>query len=507
MEMCTYDLDHNISEYVSCMVLGSCKSLVKLYKYVCRLYSVSRDFRIIINNILLKDDYILKNLLLYIIKYDIKINIDSDYFRNIFGEWNMEKMERDNIYFAISSMKRDKQRILLNFNEDYINTPCSYLFGTYGSCIGDIYDAMGNIKDVNIAMSIIKNRKYKTYMDSFSNGVFSDELLNFSVDENFELFCYAIDKHITTLNDYIRLKYENIGLSDNQLKHLILRYPNLYNSIHTKLYIPRLNLDIKLKDFIINSKLIYNDFIMKKSKFSSVEIQRGVMLDNLIKINDDYNFNGDNNVIYNKNYVYFMLCYICDNCNLIDKIVNRLKDNMLFMSCYNDLKRYITSNRNISDPQEHYILFGNEKMLDVKNYGDFYSKKNKNDISYRNLRFKLNLKENIVVTEREDDIHNFMNLLKEHVFARNIGNIGNFWCLQNLVSVGIGITGYTSVDTKNILISNNNIKNILEKLEFGYECPSVFRINFDLFTDIKKMFSYNLAELEFKESKVINKLN
>ncbi len=501
MELCKYDLDHNVSEYLGYIVLCSNKSLVNLYKYVCRLYSVSRDFRIIVNNILLKDDYILKNLLLYIVKYDIKINIYSNYFTNIFEEWNMEKMERDNIYLTITSMKNDKYNIFRSSNKEYINTLYNYKVCTYGNYFIDKYDKLGKIKDVNIAMSYIKDTTHKIYLKDCSS-----ELWDFSIDENFELFCYAIDKHITTLNDYIKLNYENIRLSNNQLKHLILRYPNLYNSLHTKLYIPRLDLNIKLSDFIINSKLIYNDFIIKKSKFSSDRIKRGLMLDNLIKINDDYNFNNnnDNNVIYNKNYIYFMLCYMCDNCNLIDEIVDRLKDNMLFISCYNDLKKYITSNKNIPNPQDHYMLFCSKRKIIDNNYREV-DRIRKIDIFYRNINFKYNLKENIIVMEEKNDINNFMNLLNEQVFLRNSGD---FWCLNDLLFADITPRrGYIAEIPKTKLLSDENIKNILIKLGWVYKRGSVFNITYELFFRIKNMFSHNLAELEYKENIVKQKLD
>jgi hypothetical protein len=459
MESATEQNKQNILEIddnnLECISFIMCEGLLKdIYNNIYKLYNINKLFRSCITNILITDYKLLINILIYIKKNNININLYSLYFTNLFYEWNMEKIERVDIFSYLVN----------NTSEKIFNNTVNYYFHNYiENGVNNAIDTTGKINNLTIAKHNIETTKRIIYFE------LSTQLHNLDNLKNFELFNFAVNRNITVFKThYKKYKY---NFTKKQIIYLFMNTPLLYKYFNKtdKLY-------IEFEYIILHSKYAYN-FIIKKNLTKTLS-NTPEFVQTIINLNDKYDLN--NNLEANKNYVYFILSYICIYNNYKERIIEKLNNNNLLQKCYNLIKEYISSG---------YVIYDVNKVnLKLCRYR---TNKSIPKLS-QNHYYKFNMYEKI-------QFNNLIEINLKNYNKNTIDKITTTWNLQEFINI---CNFYKIRDFIRIDLLPESILNILQINHPSCKCIETIILD-DLF---KNMYLPNLNKLEYNEQVIYNLL-
>lgn len=433
-----------------------------LYYYVYKMFNVNREFREYTNTLLIKDDILLKLLLLYITKYNVKINIDSCYFNNLFTEWNMEEVSRTNIILFIQELKLNRKKIMNESIGIYLNKMLSINY----------LDENNKIVDMNAARDIIINTKTITYLTKLS-----PLLYNINKKENLELLILATNKHKSVFIKFLKM-FPKIILTNNQIIELVKNNPDTYLTMckHYAKHTSQIIYD-NIEEVILSNKYIYDKIIYyenKENKENNSPYNNTNFIDNLIQMNDKYKLNLCMNS--NKNYVYNVLCYICNDCKNKDilKIYNGLKNNKLFIECYKLFNKHIKKGYKIFENNETYKN-NIHVNVDYEKYKDVFD----------NILLKMINTINVSrIDNKEEKINKITNVYNK---MYNSGVI-ILEILQQMLVCTLSVNIYYDLRVKSRVYYYHKIN------DMDYNCKKMFGLDNTIYQDTDHIKTYELTE-------------
>ena len=367
------NIDMNILQDISLITFN--RFIKDIYRDIIKLYNVNTYFKEIINNILIENDSLLLDIILYINSINKDVNFYSVNFKDLLNKWNNYKeyrVQHQNIYIYLNTIKTTENRMKINSNKLNMNN-FDNLGITLANCkeikrIPQKYkDKNGLINDINVAYNHIQSNNTCVYKLNISV-----ELHDYSKLDNFELFCIAVRKHITLYKQMIKLY--SINITPEQILILVKNNYSIYKSLTIK---NKNRIDI-IEEIILNSKDAFKIMHNNKNILSS-----NLILNIFNNLTEKYDLNNKENSEKNKNYIYFMLNYITLT-YINNESKKHLKDNLennnnLFNICYNKLKYYIEN-------AEYYVFEIDNIEIDFYN-ATLYSHKFTNNHRWKYYKF------------------------------------------------------------------------------------------------------------------------
>jgi hypothetical protein len=449
------------------------------YDNIIKIFNVNKALQYSVNKVLIEDDYLILDLIVYFKKMNINKNYYNTYFKYIFEEWNGFKKSRTNIlkyldYVNSSNTKSYFNYKKVNMDTRFSNIGTQILFCNNKSQISNNYkDNKGLINNPIIAIEFINSHNQIVYFKDIS-----EDMYDFDIDENFKVFCAAIKRHDTVFKTFIK-KYSNHNLSYDQILELVKIKPRIYK-------------DLKLYK---NDKQVIQE-VIKRTKYAYkyiTNIANSKILNIILDINLDE---------VNNNYVYFALYILCIINNTLGKhnhynnILDKFLPHKVFRECYAILEPYINEkyilfsidniNNNNIVKYDRNISWKNYSLLEDINYNNMNKDTEiifKQIISEYNIKFKVNItKINITILQKI-----FYNLIKDNV-----------------------VYPYTNYYSGLAIKSFNNLNDSLQKL-----FNSLIYYNFDnnpifintLLDILKSEFLPELSKLEYTEKCIMTKLS
>ena len=310
-----------------------------------------------INNILISNNDLLLDIIIYIKMKKINIIFINKYYTKLFDKWQEYNNTRNNIYIYIKNCI-SKSNLIIRYN----NIGCIIILSKMLKDIPNKYkDNYGKILNYDIAKYHINLNTKEVYNISIST-----QLFDYRNDNNFNLLCYAIMKCAKS--------YKNIftnTLNENQNIELIKINHKIYEYIPLKL---KTN-EIILESVICDTLRDYNMIPIKKLSNATIE-------NLIININNNISLDYNKNNNKNKKFVYFVLSYISNYPIGIDCIKHNLNNNKLLTKCYKLLEPYKLYN---------YKIFSYDYKLNQYNKYPCYNE------SYLNINYdKMRIERNII---------------------------------------------------------------------------------------------------------------